>query len=105
MPHLSILDGWWIEAFNGKNGWAFGHEQSAENRDREDAAALYNLLEKEIIPLYYRSSEDGIPGDWVRIMKNAIKSNGAAFSARRMIKQYVTKFYAPALNHARQEEM
>ena len=105
VPHLSILDGWWIEGFNGKNGWAFGHEHSAEDRDRADAAALYDLLEKEIIPLYYRPSEDGIPCDWVRVMKESIKSNGAAFSARRMVKEYINKFYAPALNHARQEEM
>lgn len=105
VPHLSILDGWWIEGYNGKNGWAFGHEQSTEDRDRADAEALYDLLENEIIPLYYRSSEDGIPRDWVRVMKESIKSNGAAFSARRMIKDYITKFYAPALNHARKWDM
>ena len=104
VPHLSILDGWWLEGFNGKNGWTFGQEQSEEDRDRADAAALYELLEKEVIPLYYRSSEDGIPRDWVRIMKDSIKSNGAAFSTRRMIKEYINKFYAPALKHARQWE-
>ncbi len=105
VPHLSILDGWWIEGFNGKNGWTFGPEQSTEDRDHADAAALYDILEKEIIPTYYRSSDDGIPRDWVRIMKEAIKNNGAAFSARRMVKEYINKFYAPALDHARQKEV
>ena len=103
VPHLSIPDGWWIEAYNGNNGWTFGSQEPSTDRDRADAEALYDLLEKEIIPLYYRFSDDGIPHDWVRVMKNAIKTNGAAFSARRMIKEYLEKFYIPALNHAQRE--
>jgi starch phosphorylase len=103
VPHLSIPDGWWIEAYNGNNGWTFGSQEPSPDRDGADAEALYTLLEQEIIPLYYRFSDDGIPHDWVRVMKNAVKSNGAAFSARRMIKEYLQKFYIPALNHAQKD--
>jgi starch phosphorylase len=85
VPNLSILDGWWIEGFNGKNGWAFGQEGAEGNRDKEDAEAIYRTLEKEILPLYYTISEDGVPHGWVKLMKEAIKSNAAKFSARRMV--------------------
>jgi starch phosphorylase len=96
VPQLSIRDGWWIEGFNGKNGWAFGDGAVAENRDAADAAEIYRLLETEIIPLYYNMSDDGFPPGWVRIMKEAIRSNAARFSARRMVKTYLEKYYAKA---------
>jgi starch phosphorylase len=95
VPHLSILDGWWIEGFNGRNGWGF----SGFGDDR-DAEAIYSLLESEIIPLYYKIDDDGIPHQWVKIMKEAIKNTGAGFSARRMVKEYVNKFYHKALKSA-----
>lgn len=95
VPHLSILDGWWIEGYNGKNGWAFEGKG-----DDSDAEAIYDLLEKKIIPLYYRLDEFGIPVEWVRIMKEAIKSIGPLFSAKRMVKEYVQKFYKDALKSA-----
>ncbi len=95
VPHLSILDGWWIEGYNGKNGWAF------EGRgDAEDAGAVYDLLEKEIIPLYYRLDDAGVPVGWVKVMKEAIKNAGPFFSARRMVKEYTTRFYQNALKSA-----
>ena len=97
-PHLSILDGWWVEGFNGKNGWKFGEEADCEDRDKKDAKALYKLLEEEIIPLYYQVAEDGVPYGWVNVMKEAIKSNAPMFSAKRMVKEYVEKFYIPAFN-------
>jgi starch phosphorylase len=89
VPQLSILDGWWIEGYNGKNGWAF----EGTGSDEKDAMAVYNLLEKEIIPLYYRQDEDGVPCEWVKMMKEAIKSAGPHFSARRMVKEYAEKYY------------
>jgi starch phosphorylase len=95
VPHLSILDGWWIEGFNGRNGWGF-----TGFGDDRDAEAIYHLLESEIIPLYYRIDDDGIPHQWVKVMKEAIKSAGAGFSARRMVKEYVNKFYHNALKSA-----
>ncbi len=93
VPQLSILDGWWIEGYNGKNGWAF----EGTGSDEKDAAAIYDLLEKEIIPLYYKQDEDGVPREWVKVMKEAIKSTGPQFSARRMVKEYAEKFYKHAL--------
>ena len=97
VPHLSISDGWWVEGYNGKNGWSFGGDKEAENPDQADAEAIYELLEKEIIPLYYDVSGDGVPHGWVRTMKETIKSSASRFSARRMIKEYTEKFYAEAL--------
>jgi starch phosphorylase len=99
VPQLSIMDGWWSEAYNGKNGWALEHQEVDGNRDGADAAAIYRLLEEEIIPLYYRVSDEGVPHDWVRVMKDAIKSTAAQFSARRMVTEYVDKFYAGALKN------
>jgi len=94
VPQLSIPDGWWIEGFNGKNGWAFGNPVSQENRDAADAEELYHLLETEIIPMYYNMSDDGFPREWVRIMKEAIRSNAARYSARRMVKAYQQRYYS-----------
>jgi len=96
--HLSILDGWWVEGFNGKNGWAFGEGETGADRDGADAEALYQILEEKIIPLYYKVSSDGIPTEWVKMMKETIKSNASRFSARRMVKDYIEKFYLPALS-------
>jgi starch phosphorylase len=94
VPQLSILDGWWIEGYNGKNGWAFGDVTAEGNRDVEDAEAIYRILETEIIPVYYKISDDGVPEEWVRIMKEAIRSNAARFSSRRMVKQYLETYSA-----------
>jgi starch phosphorylase len=96
VPNLSILDGWWIEGFNKENGWAFDTEGGA-NRDDKDSGAIYNILGKEVIPLYYRTDDDGIPHDWIKIMKESIISTSPLFSARRMVKEYVRKFYQSAL--------
>lgn len=92
VPQLSVLDGWWIEGFNGRNGWAFEGKT-----DNSDAEAIYSIIENEIIPLYYKLDESGIPREWVRVMKQAIKSTGPVFSARRMVKEYALKFYQNAL--------
>ncbi|MGE5893103.1 MAG: alpha-glucan family phosphorylase [bacterium] len=100
VPHLSILDGWWIEGCNGKNGWAFGGEEGGEGRDAGDAGAIYDLLEKAVVPLYYKLDDDGVPRSWVKMMKEAIKSTVPAFSARRMVKEYALKFYQSALKSA-----
>jgi starch phosphorylase len=96
VPNLSILDGWWIEGYDGSNGWAFG-DQVQGDRTQADAEALYRLLEEEIIPLFYQRSDDGVPHGFVQVMKAAIKSVSPRFSARRMAKEYATRFYAQAL--------
>ncbi len=98
VPHLSILDGWWIEGFNNKNGWAF----SGKGNDEGDAEAIYELLEKEIIPLFYIVDDDGMPHGWVKVMKKAIKSTAPMFSTRRMLKEYILKFYHSAVKSERE---
>jgi starch phosphorylase len=98
--HLSVPDGWWPEAFNGRNGWSFGETDPGRNHDRQDADQLYELLEREIVPLYYMQSDDGIPHMWVKKMKEAIRCTAPRFSCRRMIKEYVRMGYDPALRRA-----
>jgi len=99
VPSLSILDGWWMEGYNGRNGWAFGDGTPAGDRDRADAEAIYRLLEDEVIPLYYSVSEDGVPHGWVERMKAAIKSTAPRFSSRRMVREYLDHYYTAALKN------
>ena len=97
VPSVSVLDGWWLEGYNGRNGWAFGGEPIEGDRSNTDAEALYNLLEEKIIPLYYHRPDDEVAHDFVRVMKEAIKSVAPQFSSRRMLKEYVNQFYVEAL--------
>lgn len=99
VPHLSIHDGWWEEGYTGTNGWVIGASapEEAPDRDARDAASLYQLLEETISPLYYDRDRDGVPHRWVQIMKEAIRTVGPRFSARRMLKEYVEKAYVPAM--------
>ena len=99
VPSLSILDGWWPEGYNGRNGWAFGEENMEGNRDKADADAIYSLLEEKIIPLFYRSGNHEIPQEWVSIMKESMKICGSRFSTRRMVTDYINKFYIRALQN------
>ncbi len=101
-PHCSVLDGWWPEAYNGANGWAFGETRefvSQEAQDEADALALYQLLEQVIVPLFYRRGDDGVPHEWVRVMKEAIRTVTPYFSTRRMVQEYTEKAYLPAARH------
>ncbi len=99
--HLSTLDGWWPEGFNGKNGWAFGGEESDNQKDAKD---LYDILENEIAPLFYDIDENGVPNGWVDRMKEAIFSLSFKFSSRRMMKEYLNKFYYPISNHIKEKK-
>lgn len=98
--NFSVLDGWWHEGYNGHNGWAIGDNQvydSQEKQDEADALSLYDTLENEIIPLYYRErSADGLPGDWIARMKESIRTLAPRFSIQRMIKEYTERMYFPA---------
>jgi starch phosphorylase len=100
VPHLSVLDGWWAEAYDGTNGWAIGAptEEPADPdaRDAADAEALYQLLEQAVVPLYYDRGPDGAPRGWLRVVRRAIETGAPAFSARRMLKEYVERFYTTA---------
>ncbi len=99
VPNLSVMDGWWVEGYNGANGWALdGASRENENaQDDFDANALYQLLEDEIVPLYYTRDRDGVPRGWAEVMREAIRSNAPEFSMRRMIKQYTTELYLKAM--------
>jgi len=97
--HLSMLDGWWCEGYNGKNGWAIQSDAETSNsaeHDNADAEELYRLLEEKIVPLYYDRDISGIPHGWIQIVKEAIRSNTPLFSARRMAKEYTEQMYIPA---------
>jgi glycogen phosphorylase len=99
IPNLSILDGWWVEGYNGANGWAIDDPGLADpvEQDAHDAEVVYSLLEEEIVPLYYNKDRDGIPRGWVEVMREAIRSNAPRFSTRRMVKEYTTRLYLRAM--------
>ena len=98
VPHLSVLDGWWIEGYNGANGWAFNG--SGNDSEAMDSEELYTILEKQIVPVYYDKDESGVSQGWVKIMKESIKSATPRFSSRRMVKEYALGFYRDALRYA-----
>ena len=99
--NLSVLDGWWREGYNGKNGWAIGLDIDYDNpneQDEDDALNLYDILENQIIPLYYKKrSPDGLPGEWITVMKESMRTLSPQFSMRRMVKEYVEQLYVEAL--------
>ncbi|MEM7116840.1 MAG: alpha-glucan family phosphorylase [Chloroflexota bacterium] len=99
IPNLSIMDGWWVEGYNGANGWAIGGEvfDDQEAQDAHDADSIYRVLEEEIVPLFYTRDRDGIPRGWTEIMRETMRSNTAVFSMRRMVKDYVNDLYVNAL--------
>jgi starch phosphorylase len=97
--NLSVLDGWWAEAFDGSNGFAIGRGEahhSPEIQDQRDADDLADCLEKCVIPLYYDRGRDGIPHAWIAYMKRAIRTLGWRFNADRMVMDYVRHCYLPA---------
>lgn len=99
IPNLSVPDGWWLEGYDGMNGWVVGMGGEAEAgppRDAADAEALYRCLEAEVVPLFHDRDVDGIPTRWIAMMKRSIETVTPRFSARRMLKQYVTEMYLPA---------
>ncbi|MGH7208401.1 MAG: alpha-glucan family phosphorylase, partial [Nitrospiraceae bacterium] len=99
VPHLSVLDGWWQEGYDGANGWAITSSPDPADpqaQDSQDAEQLYRLLEQEVVPLYYTRDLDGVPRGWIQIVKNAIRTIAPRFCARRMVKEYMELLYAPA---------
>ena len=97
--NLSVLDGWWAEAYEGTNGFAIGHgtsHVSDQISDQRDGAALYEVLENEVIPLYYERDVDGLPRGWIQRMKNSISSLAWRFSAHRMVMDYTKSAYLTA---------
>jgi starch phosphorylase len=97
--NLSVLDGWWGEGYDGANGWAIaphGPLFDPEQRDREEAADLLDILENEVIPLYYERDHQGYSPEWVSLSKASMKSIIPRFNAQRMVMDYLRGFYAPA---------
>ncbi len=97
--NCSVLDGWWAEAYDGLNGFAIGTgstHSSVDLHDLHDAEALIQVLQNEVIPLYYSRDHDGLPRRWIARMKRAIRTLGWRFSADRMVIDYVQKSYIPA---------
>ena len=90
--NLSVLDGWWVEGYNGANGWGFGEHHAS---DAEDAGYLYHLLESEVVPLFYTRDAAGVPTEWVAMMKQAMISTLKGFSSHRMMIDYAEKAYLP----------
>jgi starch phosphorylase len=101
VPHLSIGDGWWAEGFNGTNGWIIDGGKAGDNSDEVDAAdanALYRLLEEDVVPAFYDRDRANVPHRWLATVKESIRSVAPQFSARRMVKEYAGRLYAPALS-------
>jgi starch phosphorylase len=98
--NLSILDGWWAEAYDGLNGFAIGNGRvhaSQEVHDLRDAEDLHRVLRDEVIPLYYQRDRDGLPRGWIQRMKRTIRTLGWRFNADRMVMDYTQKCYVPAV--------
>lgn len=106
--HLSINDGWWREGYNGANGWVIGDDSNylnPEDEDMADAESLYNLLEDEIVPLFYNRDCGGTPCNWIRMVKQSIGSLVPFFSSRRMLKEYVNRMYVPAIESVKLDDI
>lgn len=97
--NLSILDGWWVEGCTQDNGWAIGAGEEYTDlpyQDDVESRAIYELLEQEIVSLFYNRSSDGVPRGWLRAMKRAISTNTPVFNTARMVQEYAEKCYAPS---------
>ncbi|HYE14342.1 MAG TPA: alpha-glucan family phosphorylase, partial [Pyrinomonadaceae bacterium] len=94
--NLSVLDGWWLEGYDGRNGWAVGDvaiAESVEEMDRRDAESLYRVLESEVVPIFYERDEDGMPRRWLAMMRHAIQTLAPAFNSDRMVREYTQRIY------------
>src|SRR4051812_22903569 len=101
--NLSVLDGWWPEAYDGSNGWALSGEPDADHgaQDARDAAELYRLLEDEVVPEFYGRDESGVPRAWLARVRSSLKTIGPGFCAGRMLADYVEQVYAGAAHAVR----
>ncbi len=99
--NLSILDGWWVEAYNGNNGWAIGAGEEYDDpiyQDEVESRLLYELLENTVIPLFYQRNTQNVPDEWVEMIKNSIQSICPFFNTNRMVEEYSNQFYLPGLS-------
>ena len=98
VPQLSTLDGWWQEGYDGLSGWAISPVAENADADASDAGDFYRLLEEQIVPLFYTRNAQGVPLGWVEKMRHALRLAGSRFTARRMLRDYVQEYYAPAIH-------
>ena len=97
--HLSVLDGWWVEGYQGDNGWAIGageEYKDTEEQDRIESLLLAEILEDAVVPLFYRRGPDDLPRDWIAMMKASMRSLCPVFNTNRMVEEYVEKAYLPS---------
>ncbi|MCL2479393.1 MAG: alpha-glucan family phosphorylase, partial [Treponema sp.] len=102
--NCSIMDGWWDEAYNPEVGWAIGHGEQYQDEKLQDdveSKALYDLLERDIVPLFYQRGRDGLPREWIKRMKDCMRQIGHSMSSHRMLMDYSNNFYFPALKNYR----
>jgi len=102
--NISVLDGWWDEGYAPGNGWAIGHGEEyadEEKRDAVESRFLYDLLEKQVIPLFYDLGADTVPNGWVKMMKAALRTINPVFNTNRMVQDYTELFYAPGIRRGR----
>jgi starch phosphorylase len=95
VPSVSILDGWWDEAYDGTNGWAIGPAAGDGRTDDDDAEALYRVLENEVIPAFFDRDAIGLPRAWIGVMRAAVRTATEQFTAERVLRDYVESFYRP----------
>ncbi|MFK7790234.1 MAG: alpha-glucan phosphorylase, partial [Phycisphaeraceae bacterium] len=104
VPNASIPEGWWDEAYNARVGWAIGYREDHDNpelADEIESRMLYDLLEKQIVPMFYDRDEHGLPLRWIKMMKHSIAELAPYFNTNRMVQQYTEQYYLPALSRAR----
>lgn len=96
--NFSVLDGWWLEGYVKGAGWALTEKRTFDDQgqqDRLDAATIYNILENEILPLYFAKNKEGFSPDWIQVIKNSIAKIAPRFTTKRMLDDYIERFYAP----------
>ncbi len=98
--NFSVLDGWWCESYNGENGWIIGSTDTyndLEYQNEMESRSIYEMLEKEIVPLFYDRGQDDLPRGWIKKMKACMQTVGPMFNTNRMIEDYTRKFYIPSM--------
>ena len=95
--NLSVLDGWWAEAYDGANGWAIDGDVDTDEQaqDRRHASALFDLLERHVVPLFHDRDDTGVPRGWVTMMRRSLQTIGPFVAAGRMVSDYADRIYAP----------
>ncbi|HJZ59417.1 MAG TPA: alpha-glucan family phosphorylase, partial [Gemmataceae bacterium] len=101
--NLSVLDGWWVEGYDGDNGWAIGAGEEYTDltyQDEVESRALLDLIEQDIVPMFYRRGSDGLPREWIRRMKRSIMTLVPVFNTNRMVEEYTERCYIPSHRRA-----